>query len=189
MAPELSSQDAVIVVDVQIDFCPGGALPVPEGDQVVPVLNEWISRAEAAGATVVISRDSHPTDHCSFVDRGGPWPAHCVQDTPGAACHPDLRIPEGALFVDKATDPKIESYSDFAHTDLADQLRSRGIRRLWVGGLALDYCVLATVLDGLTEGFEVHLIVPATRPVEVRPGDGARALDQMRAAGAGIVDS
>ncbi len=186
MAYELQPGDALIVVDVQSDFCPGGALPVPDGDRVVPVLNEWIARAEAAGAAVVISRDSHPPDHCSFRPQGGPWPVHCVRGTTGAAFHPDLTIPEGAIFVDKATTPGIENYSDFAATGLGDRLRERGVRRVWVGGLALDYCVRATVLDGLAEGFEVHLILDATRAVDVKPGDGERALQEMRRAGAVI---
>ncbi len=103
MSEPLTPTDAVVAVDVQNDFCPGGALPVPEGDQVVPVLNRWIEAAQRAGATVVISRDWHPRDHCSFETRGGPWPVHCVQSTPGAEIRPDLRVPPDAVLVDKAT--------------------------------------------------------------------------------------
>ena len=180
----LSPDDAVVVVDVQNDFCPGGALPVADGDRVVPVLNEWVEGAARDGAVVVLSRDLHPADHCSFTAEGGPWPVHCVRDTPGAAYRPDLRIPDDAVHVCKATDASPDRYSGFDGTGLGDTLRARGVRRLWVGGLALDYCVRATVLDGLAEGFEVHLIVAATRAVDVKRGDGAGAIEAMRAAGA-----
>ena len=183
---QLSSLDAVIVVDVQNDFCPGGALAVPDGDRVIPVLNLWIEQAQRVGATVVISRDWHPADHCSFLSQGGPWPVHCVQRTPGAEYHPELRRPATAIYVDKATDPDHDNFSDFTGTALGDRLRRKGIRRLFVGGLALDYCVRATVLDGIAEGFEVHLLSEATRAVELAPGDGRRAIDLMRSAGAVI---
>jgi nicotinate phosphoribosyltransferase len=186
MLPGLQPTDALIVVDVQNDFCPGGALPVPEGDQVVCVLNEWIDRAEGAGAVVVVSRDWHPPDHCSFRPCGGPWPVHCVRETPGARYHPGLRIPPHAIQIDKATTPQRESYSDFAGTGLARTLRGRGVRRVWVGGLALDYCVRATVLDALAEGFKAHLILAGTRAVNVRPGDGRRAVAELRRAGATV---
>ena len=183
---QLSNLDAVIVVDVQNDFCPGGSLAVPDGDRVIPVLNSWIEQARRVGATVVLSRDWHPADHCSFETQGGPWPVHCVQHTPGAEFHPELRTPATAIYVDKATDPDRDDFSDFAGTALADQLGRTGIRRLFVGGLALDYCVRATVLDGLAEGVEVHLLLAGTRAVELAPGDGRRAIDRMRAAGAVI---
>jgi len=185
---QIGADDAVIVVDIQNDFCPGGALPVPEGDQVIPVINRWIDQAQRVGATIVLTRDWHPANHCSFQTEGGPWPVHCVQRTPGAEYHPDLRSPQVAIYVDKATDPARENFSDFAGTALAEQLRRKGITRLFVGGLALDYCVRATVLEGLTEGFEVHLLLSATRAVDVKEGDGQRAIDQMRAAGALIED-
>ncbi len=180
----LGSNDAVIVVDVQNDFCPGGSLAVPDGDRVIPVLNLWIEQARRVGATVVLSRDWHPADHCSFVSQGGPWPVHCVQRTPGAEYHPELLTPATAIYVDKATDPDHDDFSDFAGTTLGDQLRRKGVRRLFVGGLALDYCVRATVLDGIAEGFDVHLLLGATRAVELAPGDGRRAIDRMRRAGA-----
>ncbi len=185
---QMGPDDAVIVVDIQNDFCPGGALPVPEGDKVILVLNRWIEQAERVGATIVLTRDWHPANHCSFAAQGGPWPVHCVQRTPGAEYHPELRIPRLAIYVDKATDPARESFSDFAGTALGDQLRRKGIRRLFVGGLALDYCDRATVLEGLAEGFEVHLLLSATRAVNVKEGDGQQAIDEMRAAGARIED-
>jgi nicotinamidase/pyrazinamidase len=184
MLPTLDSTDALGIVDLQNDFCPGGALPVPEGDRVVPVLNGWIERAAAAGASIVATRDWHPPDHVSFAAQGGPWPVHCVQGTDGATFHQKLALPDDAIVVSKGTDPQREAYSAFQGTDLARRLQEAGVRRLWVGGLALDYCVQATVIDGLDAGFEVHLILAATRPVNVRPDDGRRALERMQSAGA-----
>jgi nicotinamidase/pyrazinamidase len=183
----LHPSDAVIAVDVQNDFCPGGALAVPAGDEVVPVLNRWIDRSEAAGATVVVSRDWHPADHCSFEARGGPWPVHCVRDTPGAGLHRSLHVPDTAVRVDKGTDVEQECYSGFAGTGLGERLRRLGVRRVFVGGLALDYCVKATVLDALAEGFETHVLLPASRAVNFEPGDDERALEAMTRAGA-IID-
>jgi len=183
--PELRASDALLIVDVQQDFCPGGALAVPDGDAVVPVLNQWIDAAQNAGAAIFASRDWHPPDHVSFQEQGGPWPSHCVAETPGAAFHSDLALPESATVIDKGTDAGHEAYSAFEGTDFAAQLRAAGIERLWVGGLALDYCVRASVLDARRiAGMPVHLILNATRAVEVQPGDGSRALDDMREAGA-----
>jgi nicotinamidase/pyrazinamidase len=181
--PPLGPRDALIVVDVQNDFCPGGALPVPEGDRIVPVLNAWLEAAERGGANIVASRDWHPPQHASFREQGGAWPAHCLQHTPGAAFHPALKLPAGARIVDKATGVDRDSYSAFDGTGLADDLARRGVQRLWVAGLAQDVCVRATVLDALQAGFEVHLIREATRAVNVRPGDGERAVEEMRQAG------
>ena len=188
LAPSgLTPEDALIVVDAQVCFCPGGNLPVPGGDQVIPALNAWIRAAEAGGAAVVASRDWHPPDHLSFRAQGGDWPPHCVRDTPDAQFHPDLRLPADAMILDKATRPDVEEFSAFAGAPLAEDLRRRGVRRVFVGGLALDYCVRETVLDARREGFETHLLLEATRPVNVNPGDGDRALADMVAAGA-IVD-
>src|SRR6185295_11079816 len=181
--PGDASGAALLVVDVQNDFCPGGALAVKEGDKVIPILNEWIRAAESAAAPVFASRDWHPANHISFRDRGGPWPPHCIQGTAGAEFHRDLKLPEGAQVISKADAPDRESYSASGSTDLADRLRRAGIRRLWIGGLAQDYCVRETALDALREGFKVHIIVDATRPVDVTPEDGARALEAIRQAG------
>jgi nicotinamidase/pyrazinamidase len=186
MQDKIRNNDAVIAVDVQNDFCPGGALAVAEGDAVVPVLNDWMALAAEAGATVVASRDWHPADHVSFAEQGGPWPPHCVQETTGAAFHPALRLPDGAIIVDKGEASERDNYSAFDDTGLADRLRRLGVERLWIGGLAQDVCVRATVLDACEAGFETRLIADATRPVDVTPGDGARALEAMRAAGAHI---
>jgi nicotinamidase/pyrazinamidase len=182
----LQPTDALIVVDVQNDFCSGGTLAVPGGDEVIPVLNRWIAAAQQGGAAIVASRDWHPPDHISFRDQGGPWPAHCIQNTWGAQFHSDLNLPDGVQIVSKAQERNADAYSDFQGTDLAANLKQKGIRRLWVGGLAQDYCVRATVLDGIDAGFEVHLIKNATRPVDAVPGDGARAIEDMRAAGCHI---
>ncbi len=184
----LRPQDAVIVVDVQKDFCPGGALPVAGGDEVVPVLNRWIEAAKGAGAQIVVSRDWHPPGHMSFREQGGTWPPHCVQNTDGAEFHPDLDVPGEAIVISKGDKADRDQYSAFDQTGLGARLEQQGIRRVWVGGLALDVCVRATVLDALKLGFEVHVIRAGTRAVDVQPGDGDRALEEMRQAGAIIED-
>ena len=184
MPEAMGSGDGLLIVDVQNDFCPGGALAVPEGDTVVPVLNRWIEAARKAEVPVYASRDWHPPDHISFSERGGPWPPHCIQDTAGAAFHPDLQLPEDAVVISKGQDPDRDQYSAFDDTGLAQRLRDEGIQRVWVGGLAQDVCVRATVIDGARAGFHVHLIRPATRPVEAQAGDGDRALEDMQDAGA-----
>lgn len=177
--------DALLVVDVQNDFLPGGALAVPQGDAVLPVLERWITRFVRAGQPVFASRDWHPPDHCSFQAQGGPWPPHCIAGTPGAAFA--LALPGDAVIVSKAQRAGEEAYSAFGGTDLAAGLRERGVRRLFVGGLATDYCVLHTVRDALAEGFAVLLLEAAVRPVEVHAGDGAAALAAMRERGASIL--
>ena len=183
--PTLRPSDALLIVDMQRDFCPGGALAVPDGDAVVPILNAWIKAAQDAGAAIFASRDWHPPDHVSFQAQGGPWPSHCVAATPGADFHTGLALPEAAVVIDKGTHPEHEAYSAFEGTGLAGRLREAGAARLWVGGLALDYCVRASVLDARRiAGLDVHLILGATRAVDVQPGDGTRALAEMRAAGA-----
>ena len=185
MAIKLTVSDALLLVDVQNDFCPGGALAVADGDAVVPALNAWIAAARQGGARVFASRDWHPPDHLSFAERGGLWPPHCVQDTPGAAFHPDLELPDDAVIVTKADQSEREAYSAFDSGELAAQLRAAGIERLWVGGLATDYCVKASVLDA-TElpALEVRVITNAIRAVDAAPGDGEAALEAMREAGA-----
>ena len=185
MATKLTPSDALLLVDVQNDFCPGGALAVTDGDAVVPVLNEWIAAAVQGGALVIASRDWHPADHLSFAEQGGPWPPHCVQETPGAAFHADLELPDDAAVVSKADRPDHEAYSAFDSGELGEKLQAAGIRRLWVGGLATDYCVKASVLDAVEmPGLDVHVITDAIRAVDVAPGDGEAALKAMRGAGA-----
>jgi nicotinamidase/pyrazinamidase len=183
------ARDALVIVDVQNDFCPGGALAVPGGDAVVPVLNRYAARFRERGAPVFASRDWHPPRTRHFKDFGGVWPPHCVQETCGAAFHPELQLPEGTEVVSKGMDPEQDAYSVFqAETadgmPFAAALGERGVQRLFVGGLATDYCVKATVLDALKEGFEVVLLADAVGAVDVTPGDGERALAAMQAAGA-----
>lgn len=179
--PDLQPGDALVLVDVQNDFLPGGALAVPDGDAVVPVLNRWIEAACAAGVPIFATRDWHPPNHVSFAARGGPWPPHCVQHTEGAAFHPALALPEDATVVSKADAPDREAYSGFDGTDLAERLRSAGARRLFVGGLATDYCVRATALDARRAGFEVHLVPEGHRGID--PDSTRRALEEMAAEG------
>jgi nicotinamidase/pyrazinamidase len=176
--------DALLIVDVQNDFCPGGALAVAEGDEVVPILNRWIEKAQREDIPIYASRDWHPVGHISFQERGGPWPPHCVQRTSGAEFHADLRLPQNAEILSKGYHLNVDSYSAFGGTGLQEKLRGAGIKRLWVGGLAQDYCVRETVIDAILADFEVHVIVDATRAVNVQPDDGRRALDDMARAGA-----
>ncbi|MBA4144016.1 MAG: isochorismatase family protein [Nitrosospira sp.] len=174
--------DALIVIDVQNDFCPGGALPVENGDMVVPVLNRWISSALAKRVLIYASRDWHPIGHISFKEQGGPWPPHCIQDSDGARFHPNLQLPGSTIKVTKGIRFDQDQNSAFDQTGLVVKLRSDGIKRLWVGGLAEDVCVRATVLDGLKEGLEVVLIGNATRPITPEGGEKARL--EMQNAGA-----
>ena len=186
---ELGRGSALLLVDIQRDFCAGGALAVPDGDAVVPAGNRWIARARAQRVPVIVSRDWHPKGHVSFRERGGPWPPHCVQDSPGAEFHPDLDVASDALVVSKGATPDHDAYSDFDGTGLAERLRALGVERLWIGGLALEYCVRATVLDALADGFSVRLLLDATRALEVHPGDAEAALAEMRRAGAVVVEA
>ncbi len=180
----LAPSDALIIVDVQQDFLPGGALAVPRSDEILPVLNGYIERFRAAGLPVVVTRDWHPPDHCSFKPQGGPWPVHCVAGTAGAGFPLELKLPEDVRIVSKAEDPMQDAYSGFSGTNLSAMLRALGIQRLFIGGLATDYCVLNTVLDALRKGFGVFLLEDAIRAVNVRPGDGERAVARMRERGA-----
>jgi nicotinamidase/pyrazinamidase len=172
--------DALIVVDVQNDFCPGGALPVPRGDQVVTPINRILG---LTGWLTVATRDWHPPDHCSFKPQGGIWPVHCVAGTRGAAFHPGLDGMKIRQIISKATSKDAEAYSGFQGTELAGLLRGQGIQRVLVCGLATDYCVKATALDAREAGLDVVVLEDAIRGVEVQPGDCARAMREMAAAG------
>jgi len=175
---------ALIVVDVQNDFCPGGALAVPDGDAVVDAVN----RMASAALFVVATRDWHPPDHGSFVVKGGPWPVHCVRDTSGAELHPGIDRSLIHAVVDKGQVSDHDGYSGFEGTELERLLRERDVDSVDVAGLALDYCVKATALDARRVGLYVTVHRRATRPVEVSPGDGERAVAELRAAGVEVVD-
>jgi nicotinamidase/pyrazinamidase len=176
--------EALIVVDVQNDFCPGGALPVPDGDHVVEPVNELAARIPF----VVATRDWHPLDHSSFVPQGGPWPVHCVHDTSGAALHTGVARERIDVVLDKGQTRDLEGYSGFEATELERLLREHDVDAVHVAGLALDYCVRATALDARRAGFNVIVHRDATRPVDVQPGDGERAVEELRAAGVEVVD-
>ena len=179
----LGGGDALLIVDPQVDFLPGGSLGVPQGDAVLAPINRLIDLYRTHGLPVYVSRDWHPALHCSFAGQGGPWPVHCVAGSDGARFAPDLQL-DDAIVVSKATTVDVDAYSAFNGTGLADTLRERGIRRLVVCGLATDYCVLNTVLDGLAAGFEVLLATEAIRAVNVNADDGDRALVRMLEGGA-----
>lgn len=181
--------DALIVVDVQNDFLPGGALAVPAGDDVIEPLNRAIEAFERARLPVYYSRDWHPANHCSFKAQGGPWPPHCIAKSDGAAFASKLRLLEVAAVISKATTAEVDAYSAFQGTTLAAQLTAGRVRRVFVGGLATDYCVRATVLDARKHGFEVELLGDAVRAVEVEAGDGRRALEEMLQQGAHLIFS
>jgi nicotinamidase/pyrazinamidase len=176
--------EALIIVDFQNDFTPGGALAVSTGDEIAERVNELA--ADERFDLVVATRDWHPPDHGSFADQGGPWPVHCVQGTEGAELHPSLDSEKVYVIVDKGQDPATEGYSGFEATDLEQLLRDRGIDRVTIVGLATDYCVKNTALDALRHGFEVTVDTEGVRGVEVNEGDSERALDEMRAAGATV---
>ena len=179
---------ALIVVDVQNDFCPGGALAVNNGDDVVAPLNRLISEFLERGEPVFKSRDWHPPKTKHFTAYGGTWPVHCVQGTKGAEFHPELMDDIHVRIISKGLGDE-NSYSAFDGTDLALQLQRLGVEEVWVGGLATDYCVKNTVLDALKQGLRVKALQDAMRAVELQPGDGERAIQEMRAAGAEIVNS
>ena len=176
--------DALIVVDVQNDFCSGGALPVPEGDQVIPALNDYIKIFKKANAAIFATRDWHPPNHVSFKAQGGPWPPHCFQNTQGAKFHPNLKLSRNTIVVSKAMNPLKENYSGFEGAELANTLRKQGVARVFVGGLATDYCVKNTVLDARKLGFDAVLLLDASRGINVKPGDAAKAIDEMMESGA-----
>jgi nicotinamidase/pyrazinamidase len=179
--------DALLIVDVQIDFCPGGALPIHHGDLVIPVINRWIEKFNEQGLPVYASRDWHPKGHLSFKAEGGRWPPHCIQDTQGAAFHPDLKLPAAAVIVTKGVRFDQDQNSAFDQTGLETHLRRKKTVRLFVAGLALDVCVLATAIDARRAGMEVILILEGTRPVT--DPDGAEALARMQALGVSVLES
>lgn len=182
----MSNKQALIVVDVQNDFCPGGTLAIPHGDEVVAPLNKLIDEFLERGDPVYKSRDWHPPTTRHFTAYGGTWPVHCVQNTMGAEFHPALRNDPRITVISKGMG-NTDGYSAFDETDLAAQLKRKEVEEVIVGGLATDYCVKHTVLEALRLGYKVKAVEDAMRPVESRPGDGERAIEEMRAAGAEII--
>jgi nicotinamidase/pyrazinamidase len=180
---------ALVVVDVQVDFCPGGSLAVPAGDRIVPVINEYVARFTEAAFPVYFTRDWHPVQTQHFQEWGGAWPPHCVQDSAGAAFHAGLNVPESAIVLSKGMNPEEDAYSGFQAQNangraLAEVLRKSGARKLYIAGLATDYCVKATVMDARRARFDVTLLLDAIAGIDVNFGDTARALDEMLRAGA-----
>jgi nicotinamidase/pyrazinamidase len=185
----MQAKDALIIVDVQNDFCPGGALAVSGGDEVVPVLNRAIERFTKAGLPIFATRDWHPEKTNHFKAYGGIWPVHCVQGTRGAEFHAGLELGKDTVVVSAGMVPDEDGYSGFQARDpsgarLAELLQRKGVERIIVGGLATDYCVKHTVLDGLKEGFKVLLLADAIRAVNLKPHDGELAIAEMIRAGA-----
>lgn len=174
---------ALLVVDVQRDFCPGGALAVEEGDQVADPANQLIDFFSDNGWPIFFTRDWHPGNHCSFKANGGPWPPHCIADTVGAEFHGALYVPEKANIVSKATRQDMDAYSGFDGTDLAALLEEQGIDAVVVAGLATDYCVKHTALDAIRFGFSVTVVADAIRAVNVKPDDGRCAIKHMQLRG------
>jgi nicotinamidase/pyrazinamidase len=180
----LKQCDALIVVDVQNDFLAGGSLEVPQGNEIIPVFNQYIEAFRTNDLPIFATRDWHPSNHCSFEAQGGLWPPHCVVDSPGAQFAPDLLLPGSAIVISSATEPDKEAYSGFQGTDLDERLRSAHIQRLFIGGLATDYCVLSTVKDALQGAYKVFLLQDAIRAVNVHPDDGKKAEEEMIRLGA-----
>jgi nicotinamidase/pyrazinamidase len=186
--PSFRAGDGLLLVDPQNDFCPGGSLAVAEGDQVMPVLSAWAEAAARAGVPIFASRDWHPPKTTHFKEYGGVWPPHCVMGTRGAEFHPDLKLPAGVTVVSKGMGETEDAYSAFqarddSGTPLRTLLDQRGVKHLYVGGLATDYCVKSSVLDAVENGFRVSLIPNGVRAVNLQPTDGEQALAAMQAAG------
>lgn len=180
---------ALIVVDMQNDFLPGGSLAVPGGHDIIPTLNQYIARFVAAGCPIIATRDWHPPETTHFQAGGGVWPAHCVRDTPGAAIHPDLELPESTVIISKGTGATEDAYSGFQGRDehgvpLTKVLRTLGVHHLYIGGVATDYCTSATALAGLSEGFRVTVLLDTVRGINLNPGGIENAIDAMVRAGA-----
>lgn len=188
MKNKLQRGDALLIVDPQNDFMPNGSLAVPFGDEIVPVVNEWIKAAQEMQIPIIVSRDWHPKNHVSFVEQGGPWPEHCVQETKGAEFHPNLKIPTNAIIVNKAFHAEKEGYSAFDgvtvtdNKNLGNKLRELDVKRIWIAGLALDYCVHYSAVGAYHEGFEYHVIIPGCRSITKETEDRAiRDLEKFHA--------
>jgi nicotinamidase/pyrazinamidase len=176
--------DALVVVDVQNDFLGGGSLAVPGGDEIVPIINQYITLFQKNNLPIFATRDWHPRNHSSFQEQGGPWPIHCVAESRGSDFPKDLHLPDSTVVISKATAVDTDAYSGFDGTDLNERLQAADIHRLLIGGLATEYCVLHTVTDAIRQGYQVLLLKDAIRAVNVEPGDGEKALEEMIRLGA-----
>ncbi len=177
-------KDALLLVDLQNDFFEQGSLAVPGSNACIPVINSYIDLFAGKQLPIIATRDWHPADHCSFTGQGGSWPVHCVAGTTGAGFHAELNIPCSIHIVSKAVGKDADAYSGFEGTDLVDFLRSRAVERLFIAGLATDYCVLATVKDALRNQFQVVVLEDAIKAVNVQPNDGEQAVQTMKELGA-----
>ena len=185
----MKPKKALLIVDVQNDFCPAGALAVPQGDSIVPVINKYIRYFTGKKLPILATRDWHPVKTVHFKDFGGVWPVHCIQNTPGAAFHPDLKLPKDAILLYKGMDPQGDSYSSFFAQDLSGQyllnlLQRMGISEIYICGLATDYCVKFTALDALKYKFKVRVLIDAIKGVNLKPDDSEKALNKIIKMGA-----
>jgi nicotinamidase/pyrazinamidase len=180
----IQNTDTLLITDIQNDFLPGGALPIDNGDEIIPVINDYIKNFSDAKAHIIASRDWHPNNHVSFNTQGGSWPPHCIKETNGAKFSPALKLPEQTIVISKATEPSSESYSVFDGTILANELKRLGTKRLFIGGFATDYCVVNTVLDARKLGLETIVFMDATLGINVNPGDVDAAIQTMVSNGA-----
>ena len=181
---DLKKGDALIIVDVQNDFLPGGSLAVPDGDKIIPVLNKYACKFAGIFLPVFATRDWHPEKHCSFKEQGGMWPPHCVANTNGADFSKDLKLPANTCIISKAVYEDNDAYSGFGGTNLHAKLTEMNIKRVFIGGLATDYCVKATVQDALNHGYITYYLQDASRAVNVKPGDEVKAEESMVRSGA-----
>ncbi|MGR9043714.1 MAG: isochorismatase family protein [Gammaproteobacteria bacterium] len=180
----LSTGDVLIIIDLQNDFLPGGALAVKQGEQIIPIMNRYIEIFQRHRLPIFATRDWHPRDHCSFKKQGGPWPEHCVAGTVGAAFSNDLALPQTAVIISKGSNPNAPGYSGFENTDLEKRLSRLQAKRLFIGGLATEYCVFNTVMDALALRYRVHLLQDAIRAVDIAPHNGHNAIEHMKQKGA-----
>ena len=184
-----TTKAALVVVDVQRDFCPGGALAVKDGDEIVSGINRLTEAFVSAGLPVYFTRDWHPRDHCSFKGQGGIWPPHCIRGTAGAKFAPGLLVPPESVVISKGTKPDQEAYSGFQGTRLAEMMNDAGVTEVFAVGLATDYCVKNTVLDALSAGFRVSVIEDCVKGVNRSPKNSEEALRYMRMEGASLISS
>lgn len=180
----IDKDTALIITDVQYDFCPGGALPVEDGDKIIPIFNKYIEKFKRAEGYIFATRDWHPPGHISFKEQGGIWPTHCVQGTEGAEFHKDLNLPEDVIIISKATKRDEEAYSSFKGTELDNILKEKRIRKILIGGLATDYCVKNSIIDALSLDYEVYFLEDVSKGVDLEEGDSERAINEMVEKGA-----